>query len=229
MPALRASMMRNPSPELTAIISAATTTSHAMPSARRRPTRSRGRIAGRSTRRAICPGERPKLRPAFQCVAETPPTALIAAIVSGKTEATKMMKTAERSPTPNQRMASGIQASAEIGRTISTSGASASPPRRYQASRIPSGTPTETASRYPQVTRKSDATTCLTRKPFCASSAIARATASGPGRSGTRPSRMARSHATSSAARPAKGSNRFANAADPRVGRILVSFNRRRV
>src|SRR5262245_53752614 len=119
-----------------------------------------------------------------------------------------MMKTEERSPTPNHRIASGIQASAEIGRTISTRGANARPPRRYQARRIPSGTPTETASRYPHVTRKSDATTCLKRNPFCASSPIARATASGPGSSGTRPNRIARSQRIRSSAIPANGRSR---------------------
>src|SRR5712692_5502420 len=118
-------MIRKPRPELTAIISAATTTSQAMPRASRKPTRRRGRIAGRSTRRAIWRGARPKLRPAFQWIDETLPTALIAETASGRTEAMKMMKTEERSPTPNQRIASGIHARAEIGRTISTIGAKA--------------------------------------------------------------------------------------------------------
>ena len=106
------------------------------------------------------------MRPAFQCTVETLPTALMAATVSGATDATKMMKTAARSPTPNQRIASGIQASAEIGRTISTSGADGQSAAPVPGEKDPERDSDGTARRYPQVTRKRDATTCLKRNPF---------------------------------------------------------------
>jgi hypothetical protein len=48
-PALRASTIVNPSPEFTAIISAATTTIHAMPRVIRKPMTSCGITAGYST------------------------------------------------------------------------------------------------------------------------------------------------------------------------------------
>lgn len=51
-PAFRESMVRKPSPELSAIISAATTTSHATPRLMRIPTMMCGRAAGTMTRRS---------------------------------------------------------------------------------------------------------------------------------------------------------------------------------
>ena len=51
----------------------------------------------------------------------------------------KIRKIAARSPTPNQRMASGIQARGEMGRRIWLRGLKAISPRRYQPMVRPSG------------------------------------------------------------------------------------------
>src|SRR5262249_6433686 len=64
LPAFRASMMRYPRPESTAIISAATSTSQATPKAMRSPTAMRASAAGATTRSISCGVDSPKFRPA---------------------------------------------------------------------------------------------------------------------------------------------------------------------
>jgi hypothetical protein len=56
-----------------------------------------------------------------------------------------MMKTAGRSPTPNQRIAIGIQASGEMGRKIWRNGPIARSPRRDPPRQRPSGMATSAA------------------------------------------------------------------------------------
>src|SRR5437763_2164241 len=147
LPALRASMIRNPRPELTAIISAATTTSQAMPTVMRTPTSNCGRMAGSSTSRSISHGGSAKLRAALRCTGSMSCTAFIVASVSGRNEAEKISNMAERSPTPNQRMAMGIHASGEIGRSSCSSGLKAISPRRERPRATPAGTASSSAPR----------------------------------------------------------------------------------
>jgi hypothetical protein len=109
-------------------------------------------------------------------------TALMAVSVSGSSEVRKMRKIADRSPTPNQRMAIGIQASGEIGLKICTSGSIAISTRRYQPIANPHGIPIATASMKPHVTRNSEATTYFSSSPLRASSTMPAATANGVGR-----------------------------------------------
>ena len=101
----------------------------------------------------------------------------------GKKQPTKMRKMAARSPTPNQRMAIGIQASGEIGRKICTSGLKAISARRYQPIVSPRGIAVTAARRKPQVTRKSEATTYFSSSPCCRRSPMPRTTPHGPGSS----------------------------------------------
>jgi hypothetical protein len=115
-------MIRYPRPEFTAIISAATTTSQATPSPMRMPVTIWGSAAGSTTERKSRNPENSKFRAArryFPSIVATPaavPTTI------GKNDERKIRKMGERSPTPNHRMASGIQAIGEIGRRPWTSG-----------------------------------------------------------------------------------------------------------
>src|ERR1700722_14614651 len=94
-------------------------------------------------------------------------TALMAVSSKEKKQPTKIRKIAERSPTPNQRMAIGIQARGEIGRKICTSGLNAISARRYQPFVRPRGIAVTAAKRKPHVTRKREATTYLSNNPCC--------------------------------------------------------------
>ena len=77
-----------------AIISAATTTSQAMPSARRRPTMICGRAAGNTTLANTCAGASPKLRPARRKTDGTFETPLTHATTIGKNAPRKIKNTA---------------------------------------------------------------------------------------------------------------------------------------
>ncbi len=117
-----------------------------------------GRMAGSTTLRTSRRRSRPKLRAAFLCTGSTSCTARITVTSSEKKEAMKISQMAARSPTPNQRMAIGIQASGEIGRSTCTSGFHAASARRERPSAMPAGMASAAASRNPQVTRNSEAT-----------------------------------------------------------------------
>jgi hypothetical protein len=94
------------------------------------------------------------------------------ATVIGNTLARKIRKIGRVSSTPNQRIATGIHAIGEIGRSAWMIGFSARNAGRNQPSTSPSGTPTSTASPNPIVTRNNDATTYLSSRPFRASSTM---------------------------------------------------------
>ena len=72
----------------------------------------------------------------------------------------KIRKIGDALPTPNQRIAIGIQAIGEIGRRIWKSGFSVAKAPRTQPIQRPSGTATSTASPKPAPTRNSDAPMC---------------------------------------------------------------------
>ena len=97
-------------------------------------------------------------------------TAAMADTVMGKTLARKIRNTGAASDTPNQRMATGIQAMGEMGRNIWIMGLNAWNARPYQPRNNPNGTPNNTASVKPHVTRKSDATMYFNSSPFWMSS-----------------------------------------------------------
>src|SRR6266404_4078166 len=122
-------------------------------------------------------------------------TAAIVATVIGKTLARKIKKIGAASLTPNQRIATGIQAMGEIGRKIWMSGLKAWKARAYQPSTSPSGTPIRTARVNPQETRKSEATMYLNNKPFCSSSMMPLRTLPGVGNKSLCDKRTARPHA----------------------------------
>ena len=111
-------MIRYPKPESTAIISAATTTSHAMPSAIRKPTMICGSAAGKTTFARSCQGARPKLRPARRDTDGTLDTPSTQATTIGKKAPRKIRKIAGLSPTPKKMMDTGIHAIGLIGRRI---------------------------------------------------------------------------------------------------------------
>src|SRR5205807_1560989 len=105
----------------------------------------------------------------------------------GKNDARKTRKIGERSPTPNHRIASGIQAIGEIGRSIWTVGLNAVKAVRYHPISIPNGSASSSAIPYPNVTRYSDAVTCRSRVPSFARLAMPRSTAGGVGKMGLPP------------------------------------------
>src|ERR1700685_3878799 len=100
-----------------------------------------------------------------------------------KKQPTKIRKIAERSPTPNQRMAIGIHARGEIGRKIWTSRLNAISARRYQPIASPSGMAITAARRKPHVTRNREATTYFSSNPCCKRSPMPRSVCHGPGKS----------------------------------------------
>src|SRR6266540_2334832 len=108
-------------------------------------------------------------------------TAAMADTVIGNTLARNIRKIGARSSTPNQRIATGIHAMGEMGRSIWIIGLNAWNARPYQPSNRPKGTPKATASPNPQVTRKSDATMYFRSSPFSANSRIPRTTSIGLG------------------------------------------------
>ena len=67
----------------------------------------------------------------------------------GKNDARKTRNIGERSPTPNHRIASGIQAMGEMGRSICTTGLNAVKAVRDQPIRIPNGSASSSAIPYP--------------------------------------------------------------------------------
>src|SRR6516165_4343017 len=82
----------------------------------------------------------------------------------------KIRKIGDRSPTPNQRMAIGIHAIGEIGRSIWKIGLSVRYAPPTQPIQRPSGTATRNASPKPTPTRDSDAPMCCHKVPSRASS-----------------------------------------------------------
>ena len=88
----------------------------------------------------------------------------------------------EASPTPNQRMAIGIQAIGEMGRRIWKMGFSVRYAPRTQPIHNPSGTATQTASPKPAPTRMSEAPMCRHSVPSFNSSSVPVTTAHGVGK-----------------------------------------------
>ncbi len=109
-------------------------------------------------------------------------TAAMADTVMGKTLARKMRKIGALSVTLNQRMATGIQAMGEMGRSIWIIGLNAWKAQPYQPSNRPNGTPINTARAKPHVTRNSEATMYFSSNPFWISSTMPRKTSSGLGK-----------------------------------------------
>ena len=85
----------------------------------------------------------------------------------GNTDEMKIRKIGEALPTPNQRMAMGIQAMGEIGRSIWKIGFNVVNAPRTHPIQSPSGTAKATASRNPLPTRNRDAPMCSHSIPFC--------------------------------------------------------------
>jgi hypothetical protein len=109
-------------------------------------------------------------------------TAFIAVTISGKSDARKIRKIAERSPTPNQRMAKGIQASGERLRKKLTAGSSAALAAAACPRKSPRGTLNTTASTNPMLTRKSDAMRSVQSLPVTISSRKPSRTSVGEGK-----------------------------------------------
>src|SRR5262249_42544095 len=102
--------------------------------------------------------------------------------VVGNTDERKMRKIGDMLPTPNHRIAIGIHAIGEMGRSICTTGLMAVNAPATRPIQSPSGIPTATASEKPTVTRNSDAPMWRHSDPFPAISRIPVTTASGVGK-----------------------------------------------
>src|SRR5262245_9257461 len=132
-------------------------------------------------------------------------TAAVAETVIGKTLAKKIRNTGAASETPNQRMATGIQAMGEIGRSTWIIGLKALKAQPNQPRSRPNGTPRSTARKNPQVTRNSEATMYLKSRPFSISSTMPRATSNGLGKRSLPESRTAPSQESRNAVATSKG------------------------
>ena len=115
---------------------------------------------------------------------------------------------AERSPTPNHRIAIGIQASGEIGRRIWIIGLSAISARLYQPMTMPRGIAVTTARPKPQVTRNNEATIYFSSNPWRTRSTMPPTTPHGPGSSCPGCRLMAICQTTSSTAMSRSGRSR---------------------
>ena len=119
---LRASEISQPSPEVAPTSSAATSAIQPTP----RPTRMPVTICGSAARNTIFTStsnsDAPRQRAARMTLCSTFFTPEMVLISSGKKMPRKMMNWFCRSPMPNHRMASGIQAIGGIGRSISNTG-----------------------------------------------------------------------------------------------------------
>ena len=100
----------------------------------------------------------------------------------GNTDEMKIKKIGEAFPTPNQRMAMGIQAMGDIGRSIWKIGFNVVKAPRTHPIHSPSGTAKATASRNPLPTRNRDAPMCSHSTPFCISSPVPITTCHGVGK-----------------------------------------------
>src|SRR6266508_736232 len=151
MPAFRASIIRYPRPEVTAIISAATTTNQAMPSASRTPVRICGKAAGKMTFLNSVVPLTPKFWAARRWASGIFCTAAIEAVMTGNKLARKIRKIGARSLTPNHKIATGIQAIGEIGRNTWMTGLNAWKARPDQPIVTPIGMPITSASEKPAI------------------------------------------------------------------------------
>src|SRR5215468_10126918 len=174
-------MMRSPSPDLKAIISAATTTNQATPRLILMPTMICGRAAGITTWRNSASPETPKFSAARMYWRSMVWTPAVVSSAMGKKEERKIRKIGARFPTPNQMMARGIHAIGEIGRRICVNGLRATKSPLNHPIKMPSGMAKAAANKYPVPTLKRDAATCSSSVPCCASSAIPRTTFQGEG------------------------------------------------
>src|ERR1035438_8059471 len=109
-------------------------------------------------------------------------TAAIVARTTGKNAARKMRKMVAASPTPNHRMANGIQASGDRLRKKFTIGSSARRAFKTCPSQRPAGRPNSTASAKPQLTRKRETTRSFGSRELRSSRPSARRTAQGEGK-----------------------------------------------
>src|SRR5690242_6876034 len=109
-------------------------------------------------------------------------TPTVVCTIIGNTDAMKIRKMGEALPTPNQRMAIGIQAMGEMGRMIWNSGFSVTNAPCTQPIQRPSGMARATAIPKPAPTRISDAPMCSHRVPSRASSNVPVTTCHGVGK-----------------------------------------------
>ena len=100
----------------------------------------------------------------------------------GKNAARKIRKIVEASPTPNQRMAKGIQAREDRLRKKFTMGRRARRGVSFCPNQTPIGIPEATAIKNPQLTRNSETMRSLASLPVRISSPNARTTAKGEGK-----------------------------------------------
>ena len=100
----------------------------------------------------------------------------------GKKVAMKMMKNAESSPMPNQRIARGIQAIGGIGLNISIIGVIVLRKNRFRPKNSPKAVPTSRPTKKPTIVRFRLAKTCGRISPLTVKSTITFATSNGEGR-----------------------------------------------
>src|SRR5712692_4108521 len=156
---------------------------HAVPNEIRSPVAMVGSAAGMQTRVVSWIGVQPNVLAAVMKIGGTPLTPAIVFSSTGKKLPMTMMNTLPESPMPNQRMASGIQASGEMGRNNSTKGRTYRSSRSLRPMAIPSGMATATARVQARKIRPRLAPVCWKSTPEASRRHRVSTTARGPGRS----------------------------------------------
>jgi hypothetical protein len=142
------------------IISAVTRQNHAVPMPIDRPVTMFGAAAGRITSEKMVQRPAPRLRADATRRGSAPSTPWIVFSRIGNSAPMNVMNTIDSSDDGNIRIASGIQATAGIGRSISSGGSSTSSSRRERPMTRPSPMPATPAAAKPANTRHTLAFRC---------------------------------------------------------------------
>ena len=177
---VRASLIRKPSPELAPTSSAATSAIQPTPRPMRMPVTICGSAARTTTWLSTVHSSLPRQRAARTRFGSTPLTPVMVLSRIGKKMPRKMMNWFCRSPMPNHRIDSGIQASGGIGLSISTSESTCSLKPFHQPIATPSGMATSD-HRKATNSRRSESNRWRKSSPETMSSQAAAATAVGGG------------------------------------------------
>ena len=215
-------------PDSTAIISAATSSSSAVPAPSRRPAKIIGSAEGRITLRMTDQRRAPNATAARTSSGSAWRTPVNVLIAIGKKTPRAMTATLDGSPSPSQRMSSGSSAIFGTGNVAASTGV----PTASAAAKKPTVTPTTTPAAAPRA--KPSTRRCRldarwpSSSPERSISHPSASTPSGDGRNstGTRPVRASASHATSNETsaitRSPRCSGRVRNAARLTTGILVI-------
>src|SRR5688572_4197370 len=200
---------RNPIPDSTAIISAATSSSSAVPAPSRSPAKIIGSADGSTTLRITDQRRAPKATAARTSSGSAWRTPVNVLMAIGKNTPSAITATFDGSPSPSQRMSSGSKAIFGIGNVAAMTGVPTASATAKKPTTTPTATPRAAPTAKPSSSRDSDAARWPTSSPERSISAASISTPTGDGknRTGTQPTRATASHA---ATRPTSATSRSA-------------------